>query len=213
LDVPADRFAGLCPKDALAHPTWQMGEKISIDSATLMNKGLEVIEAKHLFGVATDRIEVVVHAQSIVHSMVAFCDGTVMAQMGVPDMKGAIAYALSHPGRMPLGLPVPDFTDIGALTFQAPDREKFACLALAYEAGNMGGTMPAVLNAANEIAVSAFLNRTLGFDRIPRLIGDTMGRHTPVMRPDIETILEADQWARHTAQSLISEAAAGGVCP
>jgi len=209
LDFPRARFAEITPEGALAHPTWQMGSKISIDSATLMNKGLEVIEAKHLFGVPHDKIEVVVHPQSIVHSMVAFRDGAVIAQMGVPDMKGAIAYALSHPERIPVGLPAPDFARIGELTFRAPDTEKFRCLALAFLACGTGGTMPAVLNAANEIAVSAFLARRIGFERIPEIIECIMERHAPVMGPDLECILSADEWARNAANSLIETT--GGV--
>lgn len=209
LDFPESRFGEITPEDALAHPTWQMGRKISIDSATMMNKGLEVIEAKHLFGVSHDRIEVVIHPQSIVHSMVAFRDGAVMAQMGVPDMKGAIAHALSHPQRLPIGLPFPDFAGIGELTFRAPDPKKFRCLGLAYQACEIGGTMPAVLNAANEIAVSAFLSRRIGFERIAEVIDSIMEKHATVMRPDIEDILSADRWARDNAQLLITTT--GGV--
>ncbi len=204
LEFPKNRFASITPEDALAHPTWQMGSKITIDSATLMNKGLEVIEAMHLFGVPADKIEVVVHPQSIVHSMVAFCDGAVIAQMGVPDMKGAIAYALSHPDRLPIGLPVPDFAGIGELTFKSPDCEKFRCLRLAYDAGAIGGTLPAVLNASNEIAVSAFLDRRIGFDHIARVVEETMQRHSPVMQPEIDDILTADRWARDSALNLIA---------
>lgn len=200
---PAAELSGVSPGEALAHPTWQMGSKITIDSATLMNKGLEVIEAMHLFDLRTDQVEVVIHPQSIIHSMVAFCDGTVMAQMGLPDMQAAIAYALSCPERLCLGLSLPDFAGIGQLTFQAPDLEKFACLALAIKAGKTGGTLPAVLNAANEIAVAAFLEGRIGFDHIASLIASAMEEYRPVADPDIRAILEADSLARRTAQDLL----------
>ncbi|MFW6284354.1 MAG: 1-deoxy-D-xylulose-5-phosphate reductoisomerase [Desulfosalsimonas sp.] len=202
---PASEFGRVTPGDALAHPTWQMGSKITIDSATLMNKGLEVIEAMHLFSLRVDQVEVVIHPQSIIHSMVTYCDGTVMAQMGLPDMQGAIAYALSYPRRLPLGLSSPDFPDIGKLTFQAPDLAKFACLALALEAGKTGGTMPAVLNAANEVAVAAFLEERIGFDRIPGLIKTVMQQHEPVMEPDLDAILAADNWGRRAARAQLPE--------
>ncbi|MCF8027244.1 MAG: 1-deoxy-D-xylulose-5-phosphate reductoisomerase [Desulfobacteraceae bacterium] len=202
---PASEFARVKPDDALAHPTWQMGSKITIDSATLMNKGLEVIEAMHLFSLRVDQVEVVIHPQSIIHSMVAYCDGTVMAQMGLPDMQGAIAYALSYPQRLPLGLSSPDFPGIGKLTFQAPDLEKFACLALALEAGKTGGTMPAVLNAANEVTVAAFLEDRIGFDRISGLIGAVMQQYEPLMNPDLDTILAADAWGRRAARAQLPE--------
>ncbi len=199
-------FASITVEDALAHPTWQMGSKISIDSATMMNKGLEVIEAGHLFDLPHESIEVLIHPQSIVHSMVAFRDGSVIAQMGIPDMKGAIAYALSHPERLPIGVAVPDFPGLGSLSFASPDMGTFSCLALAFKAGEVGGTMPAVLNAANEIAVSAFLERRIGFDQIAGVIEGTMERHQPLMAPGIpgiKDILSADMWARKTAQTLI----------
>jgi 1-deoxy-D-xylulose-5-phosphate reductoisomerase len=200
---PASEFCRITPKQALAHPTWQMGSKITIDSATLMNKGLEVIEAMHLFDLSADQVEVVIHPQSIIHSMVAFCDGTVMAQMGLPDMQGAIAYALSCPERLCLGLELPDFADIGQLTFHAPDLEKFACLGLAIKAGKQGGVLPAVLNAANEVAVSAFLEGKIGFDSIAPLIASAMESCSTKTDPDIETIIEADTWARNTAENLL----------
>ncbi len=202
-DVSADQFPGITPEKALAHPTWEMGEKISIDSATLMNKGLEVIEAKYLFDVSCRQIEVVIHPQSIVHSMVCYIDGSVIAQMGTPDMKGAIAYALSWPKRLPLNLPVPDFAKIGALTFEAPDMHKFPCLAHAFAACETGGTLPCVLNAANEVAVAAFLNKHITFIQIPEVIDHAMGKHTVVTSPKIDDILLADQWARQTAGSWI----------
>jgi 1-deoxy-D-xylulose-5-phosphate reductoisomerase len=180
-----------------------MGPKITIDSATMMNKGLEVIEAKWLFGVPLAQIEVVVHPQSIVHSMVAFRDGSVMAQMGVPDMKSAIAYALSFPARLPLAQPVPDFTNGMALTFQKPDLEKFPCLSLAFWAGESGGTLPAVMNAANEVAVQAFLNGIVAFTRIPQVIRAVMEMHAVIDKPDLTALLEADRWARAAAEERI----------
>lgn len=194
--LPAAAFADITPADALTHPTWQMGSKITIDSATMMNKGLEVIEAKHLFDIDHNDITVVIHPQSIVHSMVLFADGSVMAQMGLPDMKGAIAYALSGPERLPLELPVPDFGAIGRLTFEAPDLERFPCLGLAARACESGGTMPAVLNAANEAAVAAFLDNRISFVQIPAAIAHVMDAHEIVLSPDVDAILAADQWAR-----------------
>ncbi|MFP4031607.1 MAG: 1-deoxy-D-xylulose-5-phosphate reductoisomerase, partial [Desulfococcaceae bacterium] len=190
------------PEAALRHPNWAMGPKITIDSATLMNKGLEVIEARWLFDVSPDRIEVVVHPQSIVHSMVAYRDGSVMAQLGVPDMRGAIAYALSWPERLPLGLPVPDFSELGALTFESPDLDRFPALGLAFRAVRTGGTFPAVLNAANEAAVSAFLHGTLSFPGIARTVEAVMDRHEPLAEPDLDAILAADRWARETAATM-----------
>lgn len=203
LNLPINEFDGIRPEDAMSHPTWQMGRKISIDSATLMNKGLEVMEAGYLFGVSPDDIEVVVHPQSIIHSMVSYKDGSVIAQMGIPDMKGAIAYAMSYPERLSIGQPIPDFGAIGAFTFQKPDYEKFPCLRLAYDAGKTGGTLPAVLNAANEVAVEAFLNRRISFRNIPEVIEKTMGRHFVIAYPELSDILEADMWARRIAEEQL----------
>ena len=205
--LPADRFSEITPEMALAHPTWAMGKKISIDSATMMNKGLEVIEAKHLFDVSCEMIDVVVHPQSIVHSMVAYVDGSVIAQMGTPDMKGAIGYALSCPDRLPVNLPVPDFVSIGTLNFEAPDLEKFPCLGLAFSASETGGTLPCVLNAADEAAVAAFLNKRVGFDRIPRVIAQTLEAHRVIANPGLEDILEADRWARIFSEKWINRLA------
>jgi 1-deoxy-D-xylulose-5-phosphate reductoisomerase len=203
LKRPAVEFTSITPQDALRHPNWSMGNKITIDSATLMNKGLEVIEARWLFDVDFARIKVVVHPQSIVHSMVSYHDGAVMAQMGVPDMKGAIAYGLSHPRRLPLDVPSPDFAHIGQLTFEAPDLERFPCLNLAYRAGEQGGTLPAVLNAANEVAVAAFLEDRLPFLGIYPIIDQTLNRHSAKTGPDLGQLIEADRWARETALALI----------
>ncbi len=199
-NTPKAEFAKIRPEHALNHPTWQMGNKITIDSATLMNKGLEVIEAVRLFDVSHERIQVVIHPQSIIHSMVAYRDGSVIAQLGVPDMRGAIAYAMSWPERLPINQPIPDFPNL-TLTFQEPDMEKFPCLALAFNACEAGGTLPAVLNAANEVAVHAFLDHRISFADIPKLIKGTMERHTIVRDPSLSDILEADRWAREESTS------------
>jgi 1-deoxy-D-xylulose-5-phosphate reductoisomerase len=201
----AASFAAITPADALKHPNWAMGNKITIDSATLMNKGLEVIEAMWLFGLTEGEIEVVVHPESIVHSMVAYGDGSVIAQMGIPDMKGAIAYALAYPERLPLAQPLPDFTALGTLNFEAPDLERFPCLGLAFEAAATGGTMPAVLNAANEIAVAAFLEERIGFTKIPRVIEAVMAAHAVRSHADIEEIMAADRWAREEAGRVVAQ--------
>ncbi len=203
LNLPRNEFRSIKPEAALNHPTWRMGKKISVDSATLMNKGLEIIEAKRLFNISQKMIEVVIHPQSVIHSMVSFKDGTVMAQLGIPDMKGAIAYALSYPERLGLEQPLPDFVSIGALTFEKPDFEKFPCLALAYQACETDGTLPAVLNAANEAAVEAFLGKRISFLKIPEVIRETMDQHTVIADPTLQDILRADQWAREQAQALI----------
>jgi 1-deoxy-D-xylulose-5-phosphate reductoisomerase len=204
LDRPAGHFAGITPAEALRHPNWAMGAKISVDSATLMNKGLEVLEAQWLFGMSPEAIRVVVHPQSVIHSMVAFRDGAVIAQMGIPDMKGPIAYALSYPERLALGQPLPDFSGGCDLTFREPDLERFPCLGLAYEACRRGGTLPAVLNAANEVAVNAFLEQRIGFTAIAPIISRTMAAHTAVADPALGDIIGADRWARATAVALVS---------
>jgi len=203
LNRPENEFVKIRPQDALNHPTWRMGKKVSVDSATLMNKGLEVIEAKYLFGVSQEMIEVLIHPQSLIHSMVSFKDGSVMAQLGIPDMKGAIAYALSYPERLALEQPLPDFAGIGALTFEKPDLNKFPCLDLAYKACQTGETLPAVLNAANEMAVQAFLKQHVPFVTIPEVIEKTMESHTVVTNPALDDILESDRWAREQARNLI----------
>jgi 1-deoxy-D-xylulose-5-phosphate reductoisomerase len=204
LNTPSEAFAGLTPEQALKHPNWQMGAKITIDSATLMNKGLEVIEAKWLFNLDPSQIDVIVHPQSIVHSMVAYCDGSILAQMGVPDMQAAISYALAYPERLPLKQPLPDLAGIGRLSFQNPDNQRFPCIQLAYEAMRRGGTMPAAMNAANEVAVHAFLANQLPFNRIPTLIEATMDAHDPEKIVDLASVLAADAWARQKAQSLVA---------
>ncbi|MEW6060763.1 MAG: 1-deoxy-D-xylulose-5-phosphate reductoisomerase [Bacteroidota bacterium] len=181
---------------ALAHPNWKMGNKITIDSATLMNKGLEVIEAHWLFGQPVDNIEVVIHPQSIIHSMVEFVDGSVKAQLGMPDMKIPIQYALTYPSRTAANYPRVHFPSLGEMTFFEPDTERFPCLRLAYEALHAGGTVPTVMNAANEIAVSKFLARKITFVDIPELIEKAMSRHSSTTHPTLEDIIEADRWAR-----------------
>ncbi len=205
LNKPANEFFEIKPEDALNHPTWKMGKKVSIDSATLMNKGLEVIEAMHLFGVSQDMIEVVIHPQSMIHSMVSYRDGSVIAQLGIPDMKGAIAYSISYPERLPLNQPIPDFAGMGALTFQKPDFEKFPCLDLAFKACDTGKTLPAVLNAANETVVQAFLDQRLSFTKIPKVIEKTMSRHSVAEHTSLDDILEADKWARIEAEKVIQK--------
>lgn len=202
-DFPKSNFEKITLEDALDHPTWQMGPKITVDSATLMNKGLEVIEAKWLFDVSPERIRVVIHPQSIVHSMVAYKDGSIIAQLSVPDMKGAIAYALSYPERLDIGLPIPDFSGLNGLTFADPDLEKFPCLALALKACRIGGTMPAVLNAANEVAVENFLRKKIGFVEIPRIVEKVVDAHEIMFSPGLHDILRADSWARDRADEEI----------
>lgn len=189
-------------KEALSHPTWEMGKKITIDSATLMNKGLEVIEAHWLFGIPPDRIKVLIHPQSIIHSMVEFVDGSVIAQMSDPDMKLPIQYALFYPQRVFSNNTSLDLTKTGHLTFLEPDTEKFPCLHLAYRSLEMGGTAPAVLNAANEVAVEAFLARLIGFTDIQKIVHKTLRQHQVKLNPQLDDILNADKWARQTAKEL-----------
>lgn len=191
---------GVTAVDALKHPNWSMGKKITIDSATLMNKGLEVMEAKWLFGVDTDQIEVLIHPQSVVHSAVEYEDGAIIAQLGEPDMKVPIQYALTYPKRIANPFPKVDFAKRNQLTFDHPDMDTFRCLSLAYKALRIGGTMPAVLNGANEIAVELFLKGKISFLDIPRLIEKTMDAYTVKYEYDLEDLLEADRWAREYAR-------------
>jgi 1-deoxy-D-xylulose-5-phosphate reductoisomerase len=191
-------------EQALAHPTWQMGSKITIDSATLMNKGLEVIEAGWLFGFKADQISVAVHPQSIVHSMIEMVDGSIIAQLGVTDMRLMIQYALTYPERLPADLPRLGLSKLARLEFFEPDFERFPCLRLAYDAFREGGTMPAAMSAANEVAVEAFLTRRIGFMDIPRLIAATMQSHKTEPCQSIEAILEADASARLFAEAVVS---------
>jgi 1-deoxy-D-xylulose-5-phosphate reductoisomerase len=191
------------PDAALRHPTWQMGRKITVDSATLMNKGLEVIEAHWLFGVSADQIDVVIHPQSIVHSMVELIDGSVIAQLGVTDMRLPIQYACSYPERWAAPLQSLDLTRAGRLDFYAPAHECFPCLGLAYRALRAGGTLPVVLNAANEVAVETFLQGRLGFMGIPRVIEKTMNAHEPECVSTLDVVRRVDGWARAHAHELV----------
>ncbi|MCL6638939.1 MAG: 1-deoxy-D-xylulose-5-phosphate reductoisomerase [Firmicutes bacterium] len=201
-ETEREKLAFVTPEMALAHPNWQMGKKITVDSATLMNKGLEVIEARWLFEVDYNQIEVVVHPQSIIHSAVEFCDGSVIAQMGLPDMRLPIQYALTYPDRLKSGLPRLRFADLAGLTFIEPDHKRFPALKLAYEAGKAGGTMPAVLNAANEVAVGAFLQGRIRFPDITAIVAAVMEQHHVVTRPSLDAIMEADRLAREAAIKL-----------
>lgn len=200
--TPAEELLRVGPEQALKHPQWDMGAKITIDSATLMNKGLEVIEAHWLFGMPADRIGVVVHPQSIIHSMVEYIDGCVMAQLGAPDMRAPIAYALSFPERCESGIQKLDLTKVATLTFEEPDTERFPSLRLAFDALRAGGTYPAVLNAANEIAVASFLDRQIGFTDIPAIVEKTMDAHKPENTVDLDHYLAVDRWARETAAAM-----------
>ncbi len=202
--LPREALPGVTPAQALRHPNWDMGPKITIDSASLMNKGLEMIEARWLFDLPPDAIDVVIHPQSIVHSLVEFIDGSVMAQLGVPDMRGPIAYALALPERLPLHLERLDLARVGALTFEPPDLEKFPALGLAARALREGGTQPAVLNAANEIAVGAFLEGRIAFTAIPDTIARTMDAHAPRPLKEIGDAIAADAWARDHAARVIA---------
>jgi 1-deoxy-D-xylulose-5-phosphate reductoisomerase len=193
------------PEEALKHPKWNMGKKVTIDSATLMNKGLEVIEASHLFDLPAEKIDVLVHPQSIVHSMVEFIDGGLLAQISVPDMRGPIGYALSYPERLDNTVPHLDFSTVGELTFHRPDAENFPCLRFAYEALKEGGTMPSVLNAANEAVVDAFLARKIKFTDIPVIINEVMHSHVKGSAAALEGVIEADRWAREKAEDYIKK--------
>ncbi len=192
----AEDLRNVTLEDALRHPRWNMGKKVTVDSATLMNKGLEVIEARWLFDIETEQIEVLIHPQSIIHSMVQYIDGSVLAQMGATDIRLPILYAFTCPGRMSTELPVVDFTQLGSLTFESPDTNSFPCLNLAYEALRIGGTMPVVLNAANEVAVEMFLKSSISFAHIPRIIERAMGCHRTIYNPTLEQILLSDKETR-----------------
>lgn len=201
----AVELANVTIEDCLRHPNWSMGRKITIDSATLANKGLEVIEAKWLFGVDYNNIDVCVHPQSIIHSMVEFIDGSVVAQMGMPDMRLPIQYALSYPERVSSNFPRLDFSTLSALTFENPDTDNFPALKLAYAAGEKGGTLPCVFNAANEVAVYAFLNSEIAFLDIAKVIRYTMENHVLIANPDLEQIHAADKWARQYALLVVKD--------
>ncbi|HEY3763178.1 MAG TPA: 1-deoxy-D-xylulose-5-phosphate reductoisomerase [Verrucomicrobiae bacterium] len=196
---PKEKFSEITVERALKHPSWVMGRKITIDSATLFNKGLEMIEARWLFGIEMPRVAVVVHPQSIVHSMVEFVDGAMLAQLSTPDMCLPIQYALTYPDRAPSERVQTNFAKLGQLTFEEPDTERFPAIELARRAGEIGGTLPAVLNAANEVAVEAFVNRKISFPQISAIVRTTMEAHKVVEHPKLEQILEADAWARGNA--------------
>jgi len=195
-DRPASTLHEVTPAQACAHPNWVMGRKISVDSATMMNKGLEVIEAAWLFNTTVDRVDVVVHPQSVIHSLVQYEDGSLLAQLGHPDMRTPIAHALAWPKRMPSGVDDLDLVKVAELRFEAADMERFPCLRLGYEAARAGGTMPTALNAANEVAVDAFLDGDIRFTDIPRVIESTVARHSPVAVDHMDTVLHADTVAR-----------------
>jgi len=195
-DLPLADLAHVTPQQALQHPNWQMGPKITVDSATMMNKGLEVLEAAWLFDVPVDNVSVVIHRESIVHSMVELVDGSVKAQLSTPDMRLPIQFALSYPDRLPVPTPPLDLVRLGSLTFADVDRERFKCLYLAIEAGRRGDSYPTVMNAANEVAVELFLTGMLRFDQIPCVVEEIMARHVPARAPSLEDVCAADAWAR-----------------
>jgi 1-deoxy-D-xylulose-5-phosphate reductoisomerase len=196
---PLETFDTITVEEALQHPNWRMGPKITIDSATMMNKGLEVIEAQWLFGLPLERIEVLIHPQSIVHALVEFQDGSVLAQMSQPDMRLPIQYALLYPERLDTGLPRLRLEQIRSLEFESPDLNRYPCLRLAYEAARIGGTMPTVLNAANEVAVHLFLQGEIAFTEIPIIVEKTMEAHQPT-KATLQAVLDADAWAREYVQ-------------
>ncbi|HEX6950774.1 MAG TPA: 1-deoxy-D-xylulose-5-phosphate reductoisomerase [Nitrospira sp.] len=202
-NVPKEALHDVTPERALQHPNWKMGAKITIDSATLMNKGLEVVEARWLFDIPESHIDVLIHRESIIHSLVEYEDRSMISQLGLPDMRTPISYAMRYPDRLPLDLPSLDLTAIGTLTFCKPDHDRFPCLRLGYESLQIGGTMPAAMNAANEIAVDAFLNGGIRFTDISDIIHSTMQAHTPQPVLSVEVALEADRWAREKADSLV----------
>jgi 1-deoxy-D-xylulose-5-phosphate reductoisomerase len=204
-ETPSNQLADVTVEEALKHPTWDMGPKITIDSATLFNKGLEMIEAHWLFGVEMNRVEIVIHPQSIVHSMVEFADGSTLAQLSYSNMCFPIQYAVTWPDRVPNTLPPLDFSRLGKLEFEIPRYEDFPAIKLARRAGETGGTLAAVMNAANEVAVAAFLNRHLRFPQIWETVAQVMDRHHTVAHPDLDAILAADQWARAEATAAIGE--------
>jgi 1-deoxy-D-xylulose-5-phosphate reductoisomerase len=199
-----EQLTKVTPAEALSHPNWEMGPKITIDSATLMNKGLEVIEASVLFQIPPERIEVHIHPQSIIHSLVEYIDGSVIAQLGIPDMRVPIAYALAYPRRLPLDLPALDLFKVGRLSFERPDVDRFPCLQLAFAAIQAGGTMPAVLNAANEVAVAAYLAGKIPFPGIAATISRVMEAHQVQPLTSLEQVLDVDGWARHCAQGNLA---------
>jgi 1-deoxy-D-xylulose-5-phosphate reductoisomerase len=204
-DFPVEKLSKVTPEEALRHPKWRMGRKISIDSATLLNKGVEAIEAKWFFNVEMDQIEIVLHPQSIIHSMVEYMDGSIIAQLAPPDMRIPISYALSYPRHLEVELPSLDLLAIKKLTFEKPDKERFRCLELSLAAGKIGESMPAVLSGANEIAVNAFLDGKIGFLQIPQIIEKTMDKHQIFPINSIDQAIEADRWAQSRAKKVLEE--------
>ena len=202
-EVPKEALYSVTPQQALQHPNWKMGQKITIDSATMMNKGLEVIEAKWLFDIELSKIDIVVHPESIVHSMVEWTDGSTLAQLGPTDMRIMIQYALTYPRRLSTPVPRLDLTESRALHFEPVDFEKFPCLSLAYTAAEVGGTLPVVLSSADEVVVEAFLNACIGFMDIPAILASVMDKHVVIADPTLSDILEVDRWAKSTARSII----------
>ena len=202
-ETPMDHLTSVTPQQALQHPNWKMGEKVTIDSATMMNKGFEVIESQWFFDVTLSQIEVVIHPESIIHSMVEFVDGSLLAQLGVSDMRLPIQYALTYPCRLPTSVPRLDLAEIGALHMEPVDSDKFPCLELAYSAAKVGGTLPTVLSSADEVIVQAFLNGQIGFMDIPNYLEVVMTRHDVTLYPTLDDILAADRWARSVAHELI----------
>lgn len=196
-------FADIKPRQALKHPKWKMGPKITIDSATLMNKGLEVIEAVNLFNMPAEKVDVLIHPEAIIHAMVEFVDGSHLAHLGITDMRLPIQYALSYPERLVNHLPTLDFAKLQSFHFETPDRKRFPCLELGYEAAAQGGSVPAVLNASNEVAVEAFLTEKIPFTKIPKIIEKVMHQHRSVKSPRLNDLLEADRWARQKAEELV----------
>ena len=204
-DCSREEMEKVTPEQALRHPNWNMGPKITVDSATLMNKGLELIEARWLFGLDIHQIRILIHPESVVHSMVEYKDGSIIAQMGIPDMITPISYALSYPRHVDTSLPALDLEQVGTLRFMKPDTRRFRCLELALRAAEMGESMPAVLNGANEVAVELFLQGRIGFLQIPSLIEKTMRAHSPVVIDSVEKVMEADAWARQRAAEFAEQ--------
>lgn len=202
-NLSREEMRSVKPEQALQHPNWKMGAKITIDSATMMNKGLEVVEARWLFDIPASQIAILVHRESVIHSMVEYRDGSVIAQLGLPDMRTPISYAMQYPSRVPLELPPLDLASIGKLTFFQPDHERFPCVQLGYDALRIGGTMPAVMNAANEVAVAAYLQKGIGFLDIAEIIRSTMEAHTLQPVRTLDDALEADRWAREKASARV----------
>jgi 1-deoxy-D-xylulose-5-phosphate reductoisomerase len=202
-ETPKALLDRVTPDEALRHPTWKMGKRITVDSATLMNKGLEVIEARWLFDIPEAKIDIMVHPQSIIHSMVEFVDGSIVAQLGTADMRQPIQYALTYPDRLESPVAPLDWSAISKLDFQMPDPEKFPCMTLAYQAIRLGGTAPAVLNAADEIAVASFLRGDIGFTRIPQVIADALDAHNAAPASSVDAVISADAWARGFARERV----------